>query len=284
MHRITVIGAANVDIATKSRAGIIHGDSNPAEISLSPGGVARNIAENLSLLGAKVRFITAIGGDPLGGFLRERCEECGINTDKWIMRDGISTGVYLAALNCDGELYAGFNAMAVIESITPGDLAPLSGIIKSADLLVADANLAEETLIAIVKTRDGRPVMIDAASAVKAPRIKSVLSEISILKLNRAEAECLTGFALETDNDLRRACADLTSRGANRVFITLGGSGACAADRDDFHFIPAIPVPVKNVTGAGDAFAAGVAEYFHESLIAQAKHGIELAAGHLIKK
>ena len=121
--RYTVVGAANVDIITKSGSRIIHGDSNPAEIRLVAGGVARNIAENLSRLGADVTLITAIGTDPLGSFLREDCEARGINTGAWIVRKGMTTGVYSAALDCDGELYAGFNAMSVLESIKSEDIA-----------------------------------------------------------------------------------------------------------------------------------------------------------------
>jgi pseudouridine kinase len=280
MH-FTVIGAANADIISKSAERIIHGDSNPASVRLSAGGVARNIAENLSRLGARVDFITAIGADGLGSFLRENCESCGISTKAWIVREGLGTGVYSAALDCDGELYAAFNAMAVLETITAQDLCAHGEAIRSSDLLIMDTNLTEETIGAALELRGIGPAMVDAVSVAKAPRILQLLPKISILKLNRAEAECLTGLALGDDGQLRLACADLISRGVRQVFITLGAAGVCAADKSGAVFIPAVPVRVENVTGAGDAFSAGVALMLSDGLARQAEYGAQLAAQHL---
>ena len=280
MH-ITVVGAANADIISKSSRRIIHGDSNPADVRLTAGGVARNIAENLSRLGAVVDFITAIGTDPLGGFLRESCESCGINTEAWIVREGLSTGVYSAALDCDGELYAAFNAMSVLESIKADDLLPWSDTIANSDLLIVDTNLTEETLSVVIELRSGNPVMVDTVSVAKAPRIEHLLSKVDILKLNRTEAECLTGLTLDDTNQQRLACADLLSRGVKSVCITLGAAGACAADASGTVFVPAVPVTVSNVTGAGDAFSAGVALRFREGIKQQVEYGAELAALHL---
>jgi len=280
MH-IMVVGAANADIISKSSRKTIHGDSNPADVRLTAGGVARNIAENLSRLGAVVDFITAIGTDPLGGFLRESCESCGINTEAWIVREGLSTGVYSAALDCDGELYAAFNAMSVLESIKADDLLPWSDTIANSDLLIVDTNLTEETLSVVIELRSGNPVMVDTVSVAKAPRIEHLLSKVDILKLNRTEAECLTGLTLDDANQQKLACADLLSRGVQRVFITLGAAGACAADASGTVFVPAVPVTVSNVTGAGDAFSAGVALRFREGIKQQVEYGAELAALHL---
>jgi len=282
MH-ITVVGAANADIISKSSGKIIHGDSNPADVRLVAGGVARNIAENLARLGAKVDFITAIGADPLGAFLREGCESCGINTQAWIVRKDMSTGVYSAALDCDGELYAAFNAMAVLESIKADDLIPWRETIGSADLLIVDTNLTEDSLYALFELRGGKPVMVDTVSVAKAPRIKHLLPRVNILKLNRAEAECLTGLTLSDMNQQKLACADLISRGVGSVFVTLGAAGACAANAEGTVFVPAVPVAVSNVTGAGDAFSAGVALRFKEEIKQQAEYGAELAALHLRK-
>ena len=282
--RVTVIGAANVDILTKSADKIIHADSNPAVVNLSAGGVGLNIAVNLSRLGAEIDFVTAIGADPLGAFLRESCESSGINTSAWIVREGLSTGLYSAAHDYDGELYVGFNAMAVLESVEACDVALFGEQIRKADLLIVDANLTVEAIETILAERGDRPVMADTVSVAKAPRLGGLLPKIGILKLNRAEAQRLTGLAVDSDEDLKLACADLTSRGAGRVFITLGAQGVCAADSRGAVFVPAVPVAVNNVTGAGDAFAAGVAFRYNEDLETQAKYGAALAAQHLDRR
>jgi len=279
--KYTIIGAANVDIMTRSKAKIIHGDSNPAEVSISAGGVARNIAESLARHRAKVNFITAVGDDPLGNFLKEGCEACGINTSAWIIRQNTGTGVYSAAIDSDGELYTAFNAMTVQESIKISEITQRKDIIKTADLLIAETNLTEKILKAVFDIRGELPVMVDAVSAVKTPRIENMLSRISLLKLNRLEAERLTGLTLDTKEKLKHVCYSILNRGVLRVFITLGIAGVCAADRSGVIFVPAQPVAVRNVTGAGDAFSAGVALRFNEDLRTQAEYGTELAALHL---
>ena len=281
--KITVIGAANIDIKTKSKIPIVQGDSNPADVSLRAGGVARNISAMLARHGAQVDFITAVGNDPFGNLLRENCKGLGVGTDAWIVKSNISTGVYLAALENDGELYAAFNATTAPESIRTAELTKHKGLIKDADLLILDLNLSEKILSLAIQLRDGRPVMVDAVSVAKASRVEKFLDRVDILKLNRIEAERLTGITLDTKERVKQASYNIVSRGVARTFVTLGVAGVCAADKNSAIFVPAIAVPVKDVTGAGDAFAAGIALSLKSDLREQAQYGVKLAAEHLRK-
>jgi len=279
--QVTVIGAANIDIITKSKAKIIRGDSNPAEVKLRAGGVARNIASMLAIKGAQVDLITAVGNDPLGALLQESCREIGVNTDAWIVKNNMSTGVYIAALENNGEMYAAFNAMTVPESIRTGEISKHKEQIKKADLLILDLNLTEKILGAALDLRSGRVTMVDVVSVAKVHRIAGLLDRIDIIKLNRLEAERLTGITLDTKERVKHACFSLVNRGAKRVFITLGMAGACAADKKHAIFVPALPVAVRDVTGAGDAFSAGVALNLSHDLKTQAEYGVQFAAEHL---
>ena len=54
---VFVIGAVNMDLAGTPEGPLRAGDSNPGRVSLTPGGVGRNIAENLRLLGRKVDLV-----------------------------------------------------------------------------------------------------------------------------------------------------------------------------------------------------------------------------------
>ena len=67
---IVGIGAANVDIMGESAARLVMEDSNPGTLSVSVGGVTRNVCENTARLGLPTRLITTVGGhvrrkDPL---------------------------------------------------------------------------------------------------------------------------------------------------------------------------------------------------------------------------
>jgi len=279
--RVTVIGAANIDIIAKSKSKVKSGGSNPADIRLKAGGVARNIAAMLAMRKVEVDLITAIGNDPFGNLLRESCSGIGINTDAWIIKSNTSTGVYLAALENNGELLAGFNAMSAPESIRTAELTKHKKIIKEADLLILDLNLSEKILALSLELRGDGPVMVDAVSVEKVPRIKDLLDRIDTLKLNRLEAEELTGIKLDTKERVRQASYHIVGRGVKRVFITLGVAGVCAADENSAIFVPSLPIAVKGVTGAGDAFSVGLAMSYEKDLRAQAQKGVELAAEHL---
>jgi len=150
--------------------------------------------------------------------------------------------------------------------------------------LILDLNLTERVLGAILDMRGDRPVIIDAVSVAKVPRIENLLEKVDILKLNRIEAECLTGITLETKERVKQACYNIIGRGVNRVFITLGMAGVCVADKNyKAIFVPAIPMVVRDVTGAGDAFTAGIALAYDHDMRTQAESGIALAAEHLAR-
>jgi hypothetical protein len=85
MSRAAVIGAVNIDICGRPFNPLIMRDSNPGTVTMSMGGVGRNIAHNLRLLGLDVTFITALGGDmyaksvdgklPFSGLRHEPCPQ-----------------------------------------------------------------------------------------------------------------------------------------------------------------------------------------------------------------
>ena len=279
--QVVVIGAANIDILVKSKATIKNGGSNPADVRLKAGGVARNIAAMLALRKVDVDLITAIGNDPFGNLLRESCAGIGINTDAWIVKSNVSTGVYLATLENTGDLHCGFTSITAPESIRTAELTKHRNRIKEADLLIMDLNLSEKIIALALEFREERPVMVASVAVDKVSRVKEFLGKIDILKLNRLDAEALTGMTLDTKQRVKQAGYSLVSSGAKRVFITLGMAGVCATDANNSIFVPAVPIVVKDKTGAGDAFSAGIAMKFTKDIRSQAEAGVTLAAEHL---
>jgi pseudouridine kinase len=281
--RYTVIGAANIKIITKSKSKIVPGESNPAEVRLEADGVARNIASLLAHQGEEVDLIAAVGNDPLGALLRDSCKDIGVNADAFIVKNNISTGINLSALENSGELYAAFTAITAPEQIKAGDITKHKGIIKEADLLVLDLNLTEKTLEAALELRGGGKVFIDAVSVDKVQRIGGLLQRIDILKLNRLEAERLTGISLDTKERVKQACYYVVGRGTKRVYVTLGMAGVCAADNRGAVFVPAPPTATTDIFTT-EAFSTGLAINIGKDLRTQAELGMELAAEHNKKK
>lgn len=278
---ITVIGAASIDIFVRSKHPIIPGESNPAGISLRAGGEARNIASMLVSRGAEVNLITAVGDDALGVLLKESCSDLGINTDAWIIKSHMCTCVNLETLESNGKLHTAFNAMTVPEAIKTSELARFRSHILEADLLILDLNITEKILAAALEMRCGRPVLVDSVSASKAMRIGNLLDKVDILKLNRRQAESLTGIPLDSKERVKFACNMLVDRGVGRVFCTLGVAGACASDEHNTIFIPTQPVAVKDIAGAGAAFVTGLALGMAYDIRTQAEQGVSYALQHL---
>ncbi|MDR1252198.1 MAG: PfkB family carbohydrate kinase, partial [Treponema sp.] len=264
--KTTVIGGANVDITGMSAVPLQERDSNPAKVHLSGGGVARNIACNLARLGMEVTFVSGIGDDGFGKLLRESLAESGLDDSALIVRQGLTTGLYLVLLEPTGEMFIAVNDMTAVESLRPADMEALGETIAVSDLVVVDANLRVETLKALARTAVSRgvPLMADAVSVSKAGRLLPLLPNLALLKANRAEAAALAGFPLDTDEALEEGCRILLGKGIGQVYITLGEQGSCCASGPDGGFFkqPRLAAKIVNVNGAGDAFAAGAAYRF----------------------
>ena len=94
-NRIVVIGGANLDLVGRSHVAYRSEDSNPGSVKMSPGGVGRNIAENLSRLGAEVVFLSAIGQDPQGQLVAQATQAVGVNMQH-VLRTDCGTSTYLS--------------------------------------------------------------------------------------------------------------------------------------------------------------------------------------------
>ena len=69
---LLLIGGSNIDYIGISQNKLISNVSNIGTISISFGGVMRNICENLARLNNNITFITAIGKDTLGQELKKQ--------------------------------------------------------------------------------------------------------------------------------------------------------------------------------------------------------------------
>jgi len=263
---VYVIGAVNMDLTGTPAAPLRPGDSNPGRITLTPGGVGRNIAENLRLLGRGVSLITIMGDDTYAGVIREHCLNAGIDL-QYSFTDPLGrTSVYLCVTEQDGDLNVAVSDMSVCEGLTPAKLEPLLPVLNHGAMVIADANLPEETL-AWIGAHVTAPLAADPVSVAKAPRLLPLLSRLTLIKPNIPEAELLTGMAIHGDGDLSRAADALHRLGVRRVYLSLGARGVWADDiRDGGELLPCAPGPIVNTTGCGDAFVAAAADGYLNGL------------------
>ena len=263
---IYVIGAVNMDLSGTPAGDLRTGDSNPGRITLSPGGVGRNIAENLRLLGRKVSLITIMGEDTYAGVIREHCLNAGIDL-QYSFTDPLGrTSAYLCINEQNGDLNVAVSDMTICDELTPTKLEPLLPVLNRGSMVVADANLPEETLAWIAKNVTV-PIAADPVSVSKAPRLLPLLRRLTLIKPNIREAELLTGMPIQGDLNLSRAADALHRLGVRRVYISLGERGVWADDvREGGMLLPCAPCAIVNTTGCGDAFVAAAADAFLNGL------------------
>lgn len=251
-HTVTVIGAANVDIGGRPAAALALRDSNPGFVTRRFGGVGRNIAHNLCLLGEQVRLITALGGDPDGVSLRESLRDLGADLSLSLILPEQRSSLYLYITDERGEMQAAISDMEITRCLTPQALEGALDAINASDAVVVDANLEEETLRWIGE-RCTAPLYADPVSAAKAARLRPLLGRLRALKPNLLEAEALTG-----ERGAEKTIRALQERGVERVFLSLGSQGILAAQGEERIALEAERLPVVDTTGAGDAALAAL--------------------------
>lgn len=252
-----VVGGVNMDIGGRSQASLVDGDSNPGIVTTSPGGVGRNIAHNLSLLGTDVRLLTAFGDDLYGQQIAASCSELGIDLSHALRVAGVPTSTYLYITGPDGDMALAVSDMQVCKKITPQYLAQNLSLLNNAQVVVFDTNLPEDSIQYLAENVTV-PLFCDPVSTAKAEKIRSILSKIHTLKPNRLEAELLSGVKIETKQDLDRAAQKLLDAGVHRMFISLGADGVYAVTQEQRLQLPNLPGHMVNTTGCGDAFMAAL--------------------------
>ena len=262
---ITVVGGANVDIGGKPFAPLVERDSNPGKVRTSVGGVGRNIAHNLRLLGLPTAFLTALGRDAHGDRIAAECALAGIGCDRILRVREEPTSTYLFIADETGDMHLAVSDMEICRRISPEYLAGELDLLEASAAVVLDANLPEES-IRFLAERLRVPLFADAVSVAKAGRLRGVLGRLHTLKPNLQEAELLSGIHIRSEADLLRAADTLLATGLKRVFISLGREGVLAAGEEGKVRIPCFPAKAVNMTGAGDAMMAGLVWAWTEKL------------------
>lgn len=273
-----VAGGVNVDIGGRSFAPLVGADSNPGTVSVSLGGVGRNIAHNLALMGTEVQLLSAYGDDLNGERVAASCSELGIDLSHALRVPGGTTSTYLYIADNFGEMNLAVSDMEICKQITPEYLAANLSVLQNAQVVVADTNLSEDALKYIVDNASV-PVFIDPVSTVKAEKLRPILNKIHTLKPNRLEASLLSGVEIRTNDDVAKAADKLLELGVHRLFISLGGGGVYAAMGDERVWLPNLPGLMVNTTGCGDAFMAAIVWAYLEGMDLRTTALAGLAAG-----
>ena len=254
---VSIIGGANVDLLATLNDAFIAADSNPGHIEVGYGGVARNIAHNLALLGARTQLLTVFGGDLFGGLLHDYCKQQGIDVHLSERDSSLRSGIYLCLNNHGGEMIAAVADTEAIRAITPEWLAKCIGEINMADFIVADTNITEDSIVWLMGNVTA-PLFIDGVSSTKAHRVVNALQRCKLPYLHTLKLNLKEALAVTKTNTYADAAQQLINLGVAHVYITLGSEGVYCRNAAEEWLFPVLPGEIVNTTGAGDAFLAGV--------------------------
>lgn len=259
---ICIFGGANIDITGFPNNKLIMKDSNPGKVSISLGGVGRNISENLAKLGIDVKLITAIGDDPYGKKILDEARKIGINMNHTFISKEYNTSTYLSILDENRDMHTAIAHMDIFNSLTLDFAKSKKHVIDNSKLCILDTNLPKDIIEYIVTNHRKTNFFLDTVSSKKAEKSKNIIGYFHTIKPNKIEAEILSGMQINTKKDLQKSAYYFLNKGVKRVFITLGSEGIYYNDGYNEEHITSPTIEVVNATGAGDAFMAALA-YCH---------------------
>jgi sugar/nucleoside kinase (ribokinase family) len=258
---VVCLGAHILDILGRPVTTIPPGQGSVLleEIRLTAAGTAAGTAVDLAKLGARVISMGAIGDDDIASLLVSLLERHGVDTSQLTRVPGTQTSATMLPIRPNGERPA-LHVPGATPHLRPGDVDP--GLVAAADVLhvggpdvlgrfageplaaVLAAARAAGTLVTMDLLRPGAPEVLD--------RLAPLLPLVDYFLPNSDQLLAITAAA-----DIGAGIKTILDAGTGAVAVTMGPDGSrIVADGTDVT-IPALPVPVVDTTGCGDAYSAG---------------------------
>ncbi|WP_108660760.1 ribokinase [Acuticoccus kandeliae] len=259
--RVAILGIFVADLAFEAPRLPMMGETLLGEgFRMGPGGKGSNQAVAAAKAGADVAFITRLGADAFGEIALATWSEAGVDTATVVRDTARPTGAaFIFVSTRDGNNAIIVNAGAA-GAIGPADLDAARDAIEGARVFVTQLEQPIDAAargLAIARAAGVTTILNPAPAADLSDEILALCDYVTP---NESEAAALTGIAVDTVEDARAAADRLIARGVGRAVLTLGERGALYHDGRDAVLVPAFSAgPVRDTTGAGDAFNGGFA-------------------------
>ena len=286
---IVVIGAVFVDIKGYPESNFIPSGRNAGRVEHVHGGVARNVAEDIANCELRPTFISLVEDTGTGADVVRKLKDHKVNTDFIrTTRDGM--GTWLAVFDNDGDVYSSISKRPNLLPIA--DILDEHGdeIFRDADSVVIEICVDKEIIKRVFKLakKYGIKVYAVVANMGIALERRDFLQSIDCFVCNIQEAGML--FSSDYSDKTVEEMVEIIGKNVSAaqipsMIVTMGGRGAVYADKNGYKgFCPARRVEVKDTTGAGDSFCAGVAIglTYGKNLAESCEIGAHLAASVIV--
>ena len=282
---IVVIGAVFVDIKGFPSARYIPDGRNAGRVEYIHGGVSRNVVEDIANLELRPTFIGIVDDSALGQDVVRKLQNHKVDT-QYIKTVPGGMGTWLAVFDHHGDLAGSIsqrpNLGPVLEILEEkGD-----EIFANANSVVAEIDMDKELIKKIVELaekHDTKLYGVVSNMSIAVER-RDFLQKFDCLICNQLEAGIffMDDYESMSHEELLPILEKNVATGKiPAMIVTMGGEGAIYATMDgESGFCPAKKVQVKDTTGAGDAFCAGVASAltYGNTLLEACEVGSRLAA------
>ncbi len=258
--KIVILGVFVADTAYRAERAPRMGETIlGSSFALGPGGKGSNQAVAAAKLGADVTFLSKLGRDPFADMAFKTWADAGVKPMVTQSDESYTGAAYIFVEEATGD-----NAIiicpGVAATIATADIEAHADLIGSATAFMTQL---EQPMDAAVRALEiareaGVCTILNPAPAHRLP--EGMLGLCDYVTPNETETEALTGVAVDSVDDARRASEVFLSKGVSAAVITLGDRGALFHSARQSELVPALDAgPVVETTGAGDAFNGGFA-------------------------
>lgn len=286
---IVVIGAVFVDIKGYPESTFIPTGRNVGRVEQIHGGVGRNVAEDVANCELRPVFVSLVDASGTGEDVIRKLKNHKVNTD-YIRRTRDGMGTWLAVFDNDGDVVASISKRPSLMPITQILEEQGDEIFCNADSIILEIDIDKEIIKQVfsLAKKYGKRVYAVVANMSIALERRDFLKRVDCFVCNLQEAGMLFAedYSDKTSNEMVDIISEKTQAAQiNSLIVTMGGNGAVYADCNGGKgFCQARHVHVKDTTGAGDAFCAGVAIglTYGKTLAEACEIGAQLAASVIV--
>ena len=260
---IVVVGNVFVDVKGFPDEVYIPEGRNSGRVITAHGGVARNVAEDIANVELRPRFVSMVDTSGEGSAVRRKLKDHKVDTD-FLITEEDGMGMWLAVFDHTGDLVAAISKRPRMEPMI--ELLEKHGdeIFSDADSIVIEIDLHKEIVKQTFKYAEkySVPVIAVVANMSIASERRDFLTRTDCFVCNAQEAGILfvEDYSDKSPEELCDIIAErIRAADIKAMIVTLGSRGAVYATADGEKGVyPAQSVNVRDTTGAGDAFCAGV--------------------------
>ena len=261
---IVVVGNVFVDIKGFPDNKYIPAGRNAGSVEIVHGGVGRNLAEDIANVELRPRFVSMVDDTAEGGEVIRKLKNHKVDT-RFVAQVPDGMGMWLAVFDTTGDLVSSISKRPRMDAML--ELLEEHGdeIFADADSIVVEIDMDKDIIKKVLSFAEKyhKKVFAVVANMSIASLRRDFLQSIDCFVCNVQEAGIL--FAAEFEQlEPEELCAELVERLKSAripsLVVTMGSRGAVYADMEgNSGYCPPYSVRVRDTTGAGDAFCAGIA-------------------------